>query len=76
MVLVKNWTFLQLFTLGKTELEKLFSDVLDRLIPFLQCKNINLKRSQNLYFPKGFFHCFGQKFVISSTFRFSQNRPR
>ena len=31
MVLVKNWTFLQLFTLSKVSPEKPFSDVLESL---------------------------------------------
>ena len=53
MLFVKNFTFLQLFFLGKIGLEKLFSDVLDRVIAFLDIKNNNIKRSQNLHFSEG-----------------------
>ena len=49
MVLVKNWTFVQLFFLGK----KLFGNVLDIIIAPLDYKNINIKRSQNLHFSMG-----------------------
>ena len=53
MLFVKNLTFLQPFFLDKIGREKLFSDVLDRIIAFLVNKNNNIKRSQNLYFSKG-----------------------
>ena len=45
MGLVKNWTFVELFFLGKMCREKLFSDVLDRIIAFLDYKNTNTNRS-------------------------------
>ena len=57
MVLVKNWTFLQLFKLSKVSPEEPFSNVLDRIISFLGCKNINIKGSQNFHFFK--VHGFG-----------------
>ena len=53
MGLVKNWTFVELFFLGKMCREKLFSDVLDMIIAFLDYKNINTNRSQNFHFSKG-----------------------
>ena len=53
MVLVKNWTFLRLFFLGKIGRETLFNDLLDRIIAFLDNKNNNIKRSKNLHFSKG-----------------------
>ena len=50
MVLVKNWTFVQLFFLGKIGREHLFGNVLDIIIAPLDHKNITIKRSQNLHF--------------------------
>ena len=58
MVLVKTWTFLRVFFLGKIGREKLFSDVLDIIIAFLDYKHINTNRSQNLHFSKGVSPCF------------------
>ena len=65
MVLVKNWTFLYLFSLGKIGPEKLFSGILERIIPFLDCKNINIKGRKICIFQKGLVHGFGQKLNIS-----------
>ena len=61
MLFVKNLTFLQPFFLGKIGQEKLFSDVLDRIIAFLDNKNNNIQRSPNCIFPKGLVHDFGLK---------------
>ena len=61
MILVNNWTFLQLFFLGSTGGEKLCNDLLDRIIAFLDNKNNNIKRSQNLRFPKGVSPWFWSK---------------
>ena len=61
MVLVKNWRFLKLFVLGKMCREKLFSDVLDIIIAFLDYKNINTNRSQTLHFSKGVSPWFWSK---------------
>ena len=48
--------------------EKLFGDVLDIIIAFLDYKiSIQIGRKICL-FPKGLVHNFGQKFDISSTF--------
>ena len=55
MLLVKNWTFIQLFFLGKTGREKLFGNVLHIIIAPLDYKNINTNRSQNLTFLQLFF---------------------
>ena len=41
------------FLLGNIGREKEFGDVLDRKQPFLDSKNINLRKSQNLHFSKG-----------------------
>ena len=64
MLFVKNLTFLQPFFLGKIGREKLFNDVLDRIIAFLDNKN-NIKRSPNCIFPKGLVHDFGLKLALS-----------
>ena len=53
MVLVKNWTFVQLFFLGQIGRENLFGNVLDIIIAPLDYKNINIKPWQNLHFSKG-----------------------
>ena len=65
MLFVKNLTFLQPFFLGKIGREKLFSDVLDRIIAFLDNKNNNIKRSPSYIFPKGLVHDFGLKLALS-----------
>ena len=39
--------------LGKIGREKLFNDLLDRIIAFLDNKTNNIKRSKNLHFSKG-----------------------
>ena len=75
MVLVKNWTFVQLFFLGKMGRENLFGNVLDIIIAFLDYVNINTNRSQICIFAKGLVHGFSQKWDICSTFLFRQNRP-
>ena len=61
MLLVKNWTFIQLFFLGKIGREKLFGNVQDIIIAPLDYKNINTNRSQNLTFFKGISPCFWTK---------------
>ena len=45
--------FFDFFFLGKIGREKLFNDLLDRIIAFLDNKTNNIKRSQNLHFSKG-----------------------
>ena len=61
MLLVKNWTFIQLFFLGKIGGEKLFGNVLDIIIAPLDYKNLNTNRSQNLNFFKGISPCLWAK---------------
>ena len=61
MLLVKNWTFIQLFLLGKIGREKLFGNVLDIIIAPLDYKNINTNTSQNLNFFKGISPCLWAK---------------
>ena len=61
MVLVKNWTFVQLFFLGKIGRENLFGNVLHIIIAPPDYKNINIKRSQNLHFSMGVSPWFWSK---------------
>ena len=69
MVLVKNWTFVQLFFLGKIGRENLFGNVLHIIIAPPDYKNINIKRSQNLHFSMGVSPWFWSK--IGHFFNFS-----
>ena len=61
MGLVKNWTFVQLFFLGKIGRENLFGNVLDIIIAPLDYKNVNIKRSENFHFSKGVSPWFWSK---------------
>ena len=45
--------FLYLFILGKIDQQKVFCNVLDRKLAFLDYKNNDLKTSQNWHFFKG-----------------------
>ena len=46
----------------------MFGYVLDRKLEFLDHKNVDLKKSQNLNFSKGVVHGFCQNFLIGSFF--------
>ena len=70
MVLVKNLNFFLLFVFGTIGREKVTGKVLDWKLAFLVYKNIDLRKSKICIFPKGLGHGFGQKFEISSFFRF------
>ena len=62
MVLVKNVKFLLSLYLGKTGLEIVFGDVLDRKQAFLDYKNVDFTWSSHWIFHEGLIHHFGQKF--------------
>ena len=49
------------FFLAKIGQIKEFDNVPDRELAFLDNKNIDLKKSQNLHFSKGLVYGFGQK---------------
>ena len=51
--LVKNLKFVYCVSLGKFGLEKVFGCFLDRKLVFLDHKNLDIKKSQNLHFFKG-----------------------
>ena len=76
MILVKKLKFFHLLCLPKIDREKVFADVLDKKEAFKDYKNNCLRKTQIRIFPNGLVHRFGQKFEISSTLIFLQNRPR
>ena len=54
----------------------MIADVLDKKKPLKTIKTTVYEKRQIRIFPKGLAHRFGQKFEISSTLIFRQNRPR
>ena len=76
MVLVKIWKCFERFVLCKRHPENVFGDVVVRKQSFLENINMDLKRRQNCIFAKGIVHRFDQKFEISPTLIFMQNRLR
>ena len=62
MILVKNLKFLLGLYLGKTGLEIVFRDVLDRKQAFPDYKNVDFPWSSHWIFPEGLIHDSGQKF--------------
>ena len=54
----------------------MFADVLDKKEAFKDYKKTVCVKRKMRIFPKGLVHRFGQKFEISSTLIFMQNRPR
>ena len=77
MILVKKLKFFHLLCLSKIDREKVFTDVLDKQKkPLKTIKTIVYEKRKISIFPKGLVHRFGQKFEISSTLIFMQNRPR
>ena len=76
MILVKKLKFFHLLCLSKIDRQKVFADVLDKKEAFKDYKKtVNEKRKIRI-FSKGLVLRFGQKFEISSTLIFMQNRPR
>ena len=53
--------FVYCLSLGKFGLEKVFGCFLDRKLVFLDHKNLDIKKSQNLHFFKGVNTGFGKK---------------
>ena len=80
----QKFEILLTFRFIKIRREKVFGDVLLRKQAFLNNINMDLKKRQTTvyqkrkirYFPKGLVHRFCQKFEISSTLIFMQNRAR
>ena len=76
MILVKKLKFFQVLCLSKIDREKLFADVLDKKKPLKTIKATVSEKRKIRIFPKGLVHPFGQKFEISSTLIFKENKPR
>ena len=77
MVLVKKLKFFHLLCLLKIDREKVFADVLDKKKePLKTIKTTVYEKRKIRFFSKGLVHRCGQKFEISSTLIFMQNRPR
>ena len=51
--------FIYFFFLGNIGREKVFNDVVDRKLPFLDNKKVDFRKAQNLHFSKGLVHRFG-----------------
>ena len=71
MVLVKNWAFFQIFSLGNIVNENVFLDILERKNTFLGYKNKKFKKWKNCHFCKGVSYGFGSK-LAAFPFFFSQ----
>ena len=76
MILLKKLKFFHLLYLSKIDREKVFADVLDKKKPLKTIKTTVYEKRKIRIFPKGLVHRFGQKFEISSTLIFVQNRLR
>ena len=76
MILDKTLKFFRRLRLSKIDPEKLFADDLDEKEAFKDYKNNRVRKTEIRIFPNGLVHRFGQKFEISSTLIFMQNRPR
>ena len=71
MVLTKIMKFLYYpFFLGKMGQQKVFNNAVDRKLVFLDCKNIDLKKSQIGIFPKGVSPRFWGKLINFFVFSF------
>ena len=77
MIFVKNLKFFDLLCFVKIDREKVFADVLDKKKKPLKTLKTSVYQKRRIrIFSKGLVHRFGQKFDISSTLIFMQNRPR
>ena len=70
MVLVKKWTFFQLFFKDNIRQENVFYDILEKKIAFLGYKTRTSKRRKIHIFSKGLTHGFDPKMAIFPTFFF------
>ena len=61
---------------SKIDRKKLFTEVLDKRKPLKSIKASVYEKRKIRLFPNGLVHGFGQKFEISPTLNFMQNRPR
>ena len=70
MVLVKKWTFFQLFFKDNIRQENVFYDILEKKIAFLGYKTRTSKRRKIHIFSKGLTHGFDPKMATFPTFFF------
>ena len=56
MVSAENWKLQHPLFLGKKGQQKVFGDVLDRKLVFLDHKNLVIRKSHNLHLFKGLVH--------------------
>ena len=75
-VFLKKLKFFHLLCVAKIDREKLFGDVLDKRKPLKTIKTSVYEKRKIRIFPNGLVHEFGQKFKISLTLIFMQNRTR
>ena len=73
---MKKLKFFHVLCLSKIDREKLFGDVLDKRKPLKSIKTSVYEKCKIRTFANGLVHGFGQKFEISSTLIFMQDRPR
>ena len=76
MILVKKLKIFHVLYLSKIDREKVFADVLDKKRALKTIKTTVYEKRKITIFPKGLLNRFDQKFEISSTLVFMQNRPR
>ena len=76
MILVKMLKFFHVLCLSKIDREKVFAEVLDKKKCLRTIKTTVYEKRKIRIFAKVLVHCFCQKFEISSTLIFMQNRPR
>ena len=76
MILEKKLKFFYLLCLSKIDRQKVFADVVDKKEAFKHYKKTVYEKRKIRSFSKGLVHLFGQKFKISSTLIFLQNRLR
>ena len=71
---MKKFKFFDVLCLSKIDREKLFGDVLDKRTTLKSIKTSVYEKCKIRIFANGLVHGFGQKFEISSTLMFMQNR--
>ena len=76
MILMKKLKFYQLLCLSKKKKKKVFAELLHEKKPLKTIKTTVYEKRKIRIFPNGLAHRFGQKFEISSTLIFMQNRPK
>ena len=73
---MKKLKFFHLLCLSKIVREKLFAEVQEKKKPLKTMKRSGYEKRKIRIFANGLVHGFGEKFKISSTLIFLQNRPR